>query len=132
MSAINDVEKKIKMSLCKKANNLKKSRHTALLCSDQFKYLYGDYYSNAFMRNINDDCYFRINYYYEEREQRKGADSVWCDMYWSIDDADMPNGDQFEDECNRIKYYRYNGSSAIAMTMCGVEFESDEEEEEED
>ena len=112
------------MSLCEKANNLKPMGRTAYIDAEQFKYLYGDYYSTDFMRNIDDECYFTIKYYYEDREERKGADSVWCDMYWNIDDADMPNAEQFEDECNRIKYYRYNGSSGIAMMMCGLDFQN--------
>ena len=121
----------IKMSLCEKANHLKPLGRTAYIDAERFKYLYGDYYSTDFMRNIDDECYFQIKYYYEDREERKGADSVWCDMYWKIDDADMPNAEQFEDECNRIKYYVYNGSSGIAMTMCGLDF-VDEEDEDED
>ena len=126
---------KITMSLCEEANHLKPQRRTTYIDAEQFKYLYGDYYSKKFMKNVDDDCSFTIKYYYkEDREERKGADSVWCDMYWSIDNADMPNADQFEEECNRIKYYPYNGSSGIALMMCGLDFvdEEDEEEEEEE
>ena len=123
---------KITMSLCEEANHLKPQRRTTYIDAEQFKYLYGDYYSKKFMKNVDDDCSFTIKYYYkEDREERKGADSVWCDMYWSIDNADMPNADQFEEECNRIKYYPYNGSSGIAMMMYGLDFVDEEDEEEE-
>jgi hypothetical protein len=124
--------KNIKMSLCVKANNLKKGRHTVHLSAEQFKYLYGDYYSPKFMENINEECYFRIRLWYEDRKARTGEASVWCDMYWNIEDADMPNAEQFEDECNRIKYFKYNGSSGIAMTMSGLDYDSDCDDEDEE
>ena len=126
--------KKITMNLCVKANNLKETGQRAVIDNKQFKYLYGDYYSKKFMKQVKDECYFKIKYYYEDREGKKENDlcGVWCDMYWCVDYWGSDIGEEFEEECNRIKYYSYNGSSAIAMTMCGLDFEEEEDEEEEE
>ena len=117
----------IAMNCCIKENNLKRGG-AFMVDGEQFKYLYGDYYSNDFINKINEDTYFTIRTWYEDKEYKM---SVNADMYWNVEDADMVDAEKFIIDCNKIKHYSYNTSSRIAMMLSGIEHIEEEEEEEE-
>ena len=110
------------------ANNLKSGK-SFMIDGEQFKYLFGDYYSNDFIKNIGEDAYFTIRCWYEDKEW---VMSAYADIYWNIEDVDMTNVERFIEDYNKIKHYRYNTSSGIAMMLSGLEYYDDEEDEEEE
>jgi hypothetical protein len=116
--------KKIKMNCCIEGNNLKKGV-SCMVDGERFKYLFGDYYSKSFIKEIDDETFFTIRFWYEK--DKKEEMSVVADMYWNIEDADMSNQEKYSDEFEKIKYYSYNTSSGIAMTLCGIDFQEEEE-----
>ena len=125
----NEIHKKeIAMNCCIKENNLKRGG-SFMVNEEQFKYLYGDYYSTDFINKINEDSYFTIRTWYQDKEYEM---SVNADMYWNIEDADMVDAEKFIIDCNKIKHYSYNTSSRIAMMLSSIEHEEEEEEEEEE
>jgi len=116
--------KKIKMNCCVKGNNLKEGA-SCMVDGNEFKYLFGDYYSKAFIKEIDDETFFTIRFWYEK--DKKNEMSVDADMYWNIEDADMSNHEKYSVEFEKIKYYSYNTSSGVALMLCGIEFQEEEE-----
>jgi hypothetical protein len=121
-------KKYIAMNCCIKGNNLKKGG-SFMINEDQFKYLYGDYYSNEFINKITEDSFFTIRTWFEDKEYEMSVDA---DMYWNIEETDMIDAEKFIIECNKIKYYSYNTSSTIAMMLSCIGHNEEEEDSDEE
>ena len=100
------------------------------LCSNatiDFK-TYKEYFTQFYKqeKEHDEDTYFNM-FVYAKKDPKPYEMSAWSDIYFKI----IPDGKENK-SFDKIKHAHYNTSSEFAMMLCGIEFEEEEDEGDED